>query len=160
MRRLTRGLPALALAAACAQPAPAPPAVDIAAGEQAIAAYWTAYTDAAITENVDAAMALFTENPLLDAKGMPPIMGREALDAALRPIWQDVDIQSFEVTPGYTHVVSNDLVHQAGSFIESFEREGSTAVEFGRYAMALERGADGQWRAGYLMAFADSMVSR
>jgi hypothetical protein len=32
-------------------------------------------------------------------------------------------------------------------------------VEYGRYASAAAKEADGQWRLGYLMAFTDSTVA-
>ena len=160
MPRSWSPLPVALLLVACAPPAPEPPPLDVAAVEQAVADLWTAYSSAVTSENVEAVVAYYAEDVVLDVKGLPPVMGRPALDSLVRMVWQGMDIQEFRMLPGYTNVVTSDLVHQGGAFTELFTRNDSTIAEYGRYATGLVRGADGQWRIAYLMGFPDSMVAR
>lgn len=161
MRRATPPALLLLLAAACTPPAGEPAAtVDVAAGEQAVAAFWAAFSEAEVAENVNVLAGMYMEQAVIDVKGFAPIMGRAALTEIMTQMTQGADISRFEVTPEYTNVVSAHQVHQAGSYVEDVSREGTAATEFGRYAMSLVQEADGQWRIAYLMAFTDSTVTR
>lgn len=160
MRHRTFPTLLLLLAGACTPPAGEPAAtVDVAAGEQAAATFWAAFTAAELAMDTAAVANMYHEAVQIDVKGMSPVMGRSALNDLMRQMWQGVAIQSFEITPQYTNVVSNDLVHQAGSYVESLTRDGTAATEHGRFAAAIGRDTDGQWRIMYLMAMTDSTVT-
>lgn len=150
----------LLLLAACTPPAASPPPVDTAAGEAAIAAFWTAYTEAALAENTAALTGMYTEAAAVDVKGVAPVRGRAAIGELYGQMAQGADIQALTITPQYTHVVSAHQVHQAGAYAETVMRAGVAATEYGRYAMSLVHDTDGQWRIAYIMAFTDSTATR
>lgn len=161
MRHTTVPALLLLLAGACTPPAGEPAAtVDVAAGEQAAAAFWAAFTAAERAMDADAVANMYHEAVQIDVKGAAPIMGRAALLDFIRQAWQGMTINTLDITPQYTNVVTNDLVHQAGSYTESLTRDGAAATEYGRFASALGRDTDGQWRIMYLMAMTDSTVAR
>ena len=163
MRRGTVLLLGAALACAKAEPPPPPPpatpAVDTAAVTQAAADFGARFAAAEKSGNADSVFAMYAADVRLDVQGMPPIVGRAALDAAVRPMFGTRTITDMQLAPNETAVVSNDLVLQGGTFTETYVEKKKTRVEHGRYASSIVRGSDGQWRFGYLMAIIDSTVA-
>jgi uncharacterized protein (TIGR02246 family) len=151
---------ALACAKAEPPPPPPPPAIDSAGVTQAAADLWNRYATADTTGNVDAVLALYTDDARLDIQGMPPIVGRAALDSVIRPMSSTRRITAFSISPVTTLVVSNDLVLQGGTFMETFVENKKMRTEYGRFASSIAHGADGQWRIAYLMGIIDSTVGR
>lgn len=150
---------------ACNKPAPpapptGPPPIDEAAAKQGVDALWAKVTTADTAGNADAFVALFTETTRLDIQGSPAIVGRAALDSALRPMFAMRDFVAFQRAPNLTTVVSNDLVYEGGTYAETYVEKKKTHTEYGRYATAAARGADGEWRVAYWMAIIDSTVGR
>ena len=154
---------ALALAiAACAKPAEqtaAAPAVDSAAVKAAVADVWARWSAADTAGNVDAVTALVTDSARLDFRGMPPIMGRASFRTMAQTALKDMDITSLVITPEMTEAISNELAYETGNYTEGYITGKKSMVDYGRYAAAVMKEADGQWRVGYLMAFADSTVT-
>jgi ketosteroid isomerase-like protein len=157
----------LALAAvvgACAkkaeETAAAPPAVDSAAVRTAIADAWQRWIAADTAGNVAALAAMWGDSARADIRGMPPIMGRAAAQAAFETMLKEGKINAESVTPDMTIPIANDLVYQNGNYTETVTTKGKTATEYGRYALALHKDTDGQWRWAYVMAFADSTVPK
>lgn len=153
--------------AACAQPAPeaaepAAPAVDTAAVLAGVADMWARWAVADTAGDVAALVGLIEEDARLDIKGMPAVLGRAAAEAVMAGAFEQMDYVEASVAPTMTVALSNDLAHQAGTYMERYTAKGQTGemTDYGRYAVALVRGADGQWRWGYMMAFADSTVTR
>jgi uncharacterized protein (TIGR02246 family) len=163
MRRGTVLLLGAALACAKAEPPPppppAPPALDTAAVTQAAADFRARFAAAEKSGTADSVFALYTDDVRLDVQGMPPIVGRAALDAVIRPMYGTRRITDMQLLPNETAVVSNDLVLQGGTFAETYVEKKKTMVEHGRYASSIVKGNDGQWRFGYLMAIIDSTVA-
>ena len=155
----------VALAVGCTPAAEAPPPVDAAAHEAAAAALWSSYRDADLAGNVEGVMALYSDLATVDIKGFPP-MDKAALTKLAGELFTTTRISEFSLTPEYTHVVGEGLVHQAGRYSEATVPTGEAAAtgkpmtEYGRFAGAIGREADGQWRIMYLMAFTDSTVTR
>ena len=157
----------LALAAAlgaCAkkaeETAATPPAVDSAAARAAIADAWQRWIAADTAGNVAALVAMWGDSARADIRGMPPIMGRAAAQAFFESAFKDSKVNAESVTPDMTVPVSNDLVYQNGNYVETMTTKGKTSTDYGRYALALHKDADGQWRWAYVMAFADSTVPK
>ena len=160
-----RALASLALAltmAACAKPAEqtaaAPAAVDSAAVRPAVADLWQRWIVADTAGNVDALVSMVDDSVRIDLRGMPPILGRAAWKTAAEAGYKTTKYTSMSITPGGTFPVSNELAYEFGDYTEGSTAGGKHMMDHGRYAAALVKGADGQWRIGYIMAFADSTV--
>ena len=153
---------AVAAALACAPPAveqaAAPPAVDSAAVTQAVEDLWSRYIAADTAGNADAIIALYTEHARMDAQGVPPTVGRAAIDSVVRMITASRKLNSLMIHTAATYVVSNEMAYTRGTYMETYVSDKKAATGYGRYASAVVKEADGQWRVAYLMAFADSTV--
>ena len=153
----------LALTFACAKPADqtaaAPPAVDSAAAKAGAASVWTRWSEAALAGNADGLAGLVADSARLDFRGFPPMIGREAFKTAVTGVFQTNKYTAMSVVPEMTEAISNDLVYETGNITETYTMKGKSMTEYGRYAAALTKGADGQWRVGYLIGFADSTVT-
>jgi uncharacterized protein (TIGR02246 family) len=142
------------------QAAPAQPALDTAAVISQVSNFWQRYIIADTTGNLEAITTMWDDSVRADVRGAPVLLGRAAVRAFIEPIFKTTKYTSMEVTPDMTIPVHNGMAYQNGSYVESSTTAGKSATDYGRYAMALVRGADGQWRIGYLMAFSDSIVSK
>lgn len=153
---------AVAAALACAPPATeqavAPPAVDSAGVTQAVEDLWSRYIAADTAGNVDAVLALYSETARLDAPGVPPAVGRAAIDSVARAMTASRDLNSLMIHTAATYVAGNEMAYTRGTYMETYTANQKTATDYGRYASAVVKGADGQWRIQYLMAFTDSTV--
>lgn len=150
-----------ALAACGDRPAPEPaaaPAVDTAAVQAAVAGFWPRWVAAATSGDTAAMGALLADSVRIDAKGFPPILGRAGWITVFATMLKTSRVESETVTPEQTTVVSNELAYQTGDFVETVTAEGKTQTEYGRFAAALRKFPDGQWRLSYIMAFPDSTV--
>ncbi|HTL04611.1 MAG TPA: DUF4440 domain-containing protein [Gemmatimonadales bacterium] len=161
-----RALASLALAltmAACAKPAEqtaaAPAAVDTAAAKSGAADLWQRWIAADTAGNAQALAAMVDDSARIDARGMPPILGRAAWLAAAEAAFKSAKYTSMTVSPVMTMPISNELVYEFGDYTEGSTMGGKNLMDYGRYATAIVKGADGQWRFGYVMAFADSTVT-
>jgi len=152
-------------AAACTQPAPqaAAPTVDSTAVRNAVSNFLASWVTADTSGNVAALTALLADSVRIDVRGAPVLMGRAAAQAFMEPMYKANRYTSVEFMPDMTIPVSNDLAYQNGSY-----REGVTStnpkmakpmMDYGRYAMAVRKDADGQWRMTYIMVFSDSTVA-
>jgi len=157
----------LALAAgigACAkkaeETAAAPPAVDSAAVRAAIGDAWQRWIAADTAGNIAALVAMVGDSARLDVRGTPPILGRAGFEAWANTLLKGVKVNAESVTPDMTIPVANDLVYQNGDYTETMTTKGKTSTEYGRYALALHKDPDGQWRWAYVMAFTDSTVAK
>lgn len=157
--------PGVVLAAALAACAPttseraaAPVAVDTAAVVSAAADYWPRWSAAATAGNMAAMGALMTDSVRIDSKGAPPMVGKAAWAAVFEPMMKTTKIDAEVITPEMTTAISNELAYQTGDFVETMTTAGKSQTDYGRYAAAIRKDADGQWRLVYIMAFADSTV--
>ena len=150
------------LAAACAPkeaPPPAPPAVDTARVASEVSGFWTQWSAADTAGNVGAMGELIADSIRIDSKGAPPMLGKAAWQTMAQTMLKNSKVVSEVILPDETVVVSNDLVYQNGSYVEGLLTGTKKTTDYGRYAAALERSADGKWRLRYIMAFSDSTVA-
>jgi len=153
---------ALIVLVACApkakeQAAP-PAAVDSAAVVSAAAGYWPRWIAAVTAGDMAAMGGLVSDSVRLDLKGFAPMVGKAAFLATFEPLMKATKMDSEVITPELTTAISNELAYQTGDYVETMTTAGKTQTEYGRYAAAIGKGADGQWRLSYIMAFADSLV--
>lgn len=148
--------------AACTKPAPeqaAAPAIDSAAVTAAASTFWQRYGQNVLAGDTTAWLAMVDDSIRVDSRGLPPLIGKAALAATFMPVLRQTRYTGFNVTPDMTIPISNEAVYQNGSYMEASTTGSKSQTEYGRYAAAIVKGADGQWRLGYLMAFSDSVVS-
>jgi len=166
-RRGYCGLTVVAALAACA-PRPAPvdekplaTAVDSTAVKAAVGALWQKMIAADTAEDVAGVAALVSEKGRFDERGVPPMLGRAAWQATAEPMIKGRDVQAFSVSPEMTMPMSNDLAYEIGSYSETYmdRKTRKTSTDHGRYATAIGKDPDGQWRFVYVMAFVDSTVA-
>lgn len=152
---------AVALAACApkaAEQAAAPMAVDSAAVQAAAAGFWPRWIAAATAPDTAAMSGLLADSVRIDSKGLPPVLGRAAWMAIFETMLKGTKVESEVITPEQTTVVTNELAYQTGDYTETTTIAGKTQTDYGRFAAAIRKGADGQWRLSYIMAFADSTV--
>lgn len=161
-RRAFPGLSLLIGLAACApkteQQAAAAPVVDSAAVQSATAAFWQKWAAAEIAADSATLSAMVGDSARLDVRGLPPLLGRTAYAAAMTPMMKAMKVVSDVITPEMTTAISNELSYGTGNFTEQTLAGGKAATDYGRFAAALHKGADGQWRIAYVMVFSDSTV--
>jgi ketosteroid isomerase-like protein len=153
--------------AACAPkealtPAASAPAVDTATVVAGITNLWAKWVAADKAGDLTAFMALTTEDVRMDSKGMPAMIGRAAFQAAMAGPFGQAKYLDVAAKPDFTVAVSNELAHQAGSYYERYTMKGMKGeiTDYGRYATAVVKGPDGQWRWAYIMAMVDSTVTK
>lgn len=165
-----RGLLGLTFTAALATcgPRPAPvdekplaAAVDSAAVKAAVAGLWQKMIASDTAEDVAGVAALVSEKGRFDERGVPPMLGRTAWRATAEPAMKGRDVKAFSVSPEMTMAITNDLAYELGTYSETYldRKTKKTSTDHGRYATAIGREPDGQWRFSYLMAFVDSTVA-
>jgi hypothetical protein len=90
------------------------------------------------------------------------MLGREAARRAMAPLYLQVDYLEAVTSPSMTVAISNDRAHQAGTYMERYTMKGQPGemTDYGRYAAAFAKEADGRWRWAYMMAMVDSTVTR
>lgn len=148
--------------AACTKPAPEPaaaPAIDSAAVTAAAATFWQTYGQNVLAGDTTAWMTMVDDSIRVDSRGLPPLIGKAAVVATFMPVLRITKYTGFNVTPDMTIPISNEAVYQNGNYMEASTSGGKSQTEYGRYAVAIVKGADGQWRLGYIMSFSDSVVS-
>lgn len=159
VRRRPLGFSLLLLLAACA-PKPAPvaavPAVDSAAVKAAAADLWQRWAAAEIAGDAAALANMVTDSTRIDMRGVPPMLGRETWKASAETAFKERDVTAMEIHPEITVPISNDLAYEAGEYSQAATIGNNHTADRGRYAAALQRGADGKWRVSYIMVFADS----
>jgi ketosteroid isomerase-like protein len=162
--RIRSAFPGYLVAAALAACAPiqsqeaAGPAVDSAAVVSAAVGYWPRWIAAVTSGDLAAMGGLLSDSVRLDLKGFPPMVGKAAFAATFEPLMKTMKMDSEVITPEQTTAISNELAYQTGDYVETMTSAGKTQTEYGRYAAAIGKSADGQWRLRYIMAFADSLV--
>jgi len=145
----------------CTKPADqqaAAPAIDSAAVTAAATDFWQRRGQNVLANDTTAWLGMVDDSIRVDSRGLPPLIGKAALAAAFMPVMRTTKYTGFNVTPDMTIPVSNEAVYQNGNYMEASTSGGKSQTEYGRYAVAIVKGADGQWRMGYIMAFSDSVV--
>src|SRR5262249_6975527 len=105
-------------------------------------------------------VTMIDDSARADIRGMPALIGKAAWQGFFENAYKTTKFTAITVTPDLTVAVSNELAYQNGSYTERSTTKGKSMTEYGRYACAIHKGADGQWRFGYVMAFADSTSNK
>ena len=157
------GLAALVLLVAARAPKtlvhPSVAAVDSAKVKAAVTDFWAQWVAADTAANVPGLAALISDSIRIDSKSLPAMIGKPAWQDFIARMLQTSKVLSEVIMPDVTIAVSDDLAYQNGNYVESTLTGKKTATDYGRYAGALERGADGKWRLRYIMSFSDSSVA-
>jgi uncharacterized protein (TIGR02246 family) len=132
--------------------------VDSVAVRSAVSDLLARYVTADTSNNVAAVAALFADSARVDARGAPVLMGRAMIQQFMETMFGATKFTSLVFSPDMTIPVSDQLAYQNGSYTEGNTAGNKSMTEYGRYAMAVAKGADGQWRISYLMAYSDSVV--
>ncbi len=156
----TTTLAAVLLAAACAPRAETPPTatatVDSAAASQGLDVLRDRYI--ALQTGGDAAglAALYADSAGVDLFGLPRLRGRPAIQAAFTADFAARKNTLTQIMPGTRSVRTDSEATEIGTYHNMHDVKGTVDHEWGRYLGAFEKGADGQWKITYLMAFPDS----
>lgn len=100
---------------------------------------------------------LFSEQGGVDLYGAPRVRGRAALEGFFKA---DLGARTYtlaEITPVSFQARSNMDGSEVGTYHDMHDAKGKKDHEWGRYLVAYAKGADGQWRLDYLIAFPDSV---
>jgi len=140
----------LGMAAGCGYQAPAPatPAVDLAAEEKAIrtaAAEWGAAIKA---RDLEKTLSFYAA----EATILPPSMMRASTPEQRRKTWEafykdPAELASIETTD-ITLSHHGDLAYETGQFTQSVkDKKGKTSTVVGKYLVVWKKQADGKWKA-------------
>ena len=141
---------AFALATGCGSqpPAPATPAVDLAAEEKAIRAEATAWGAAIQAKNLDNTLSFYAA----DACILPDRMARASTPDERRKTWEAIlsapmDLASIATTDlSLSH--HGDVAYETGTFTQTMkDKRGKTSTVAGKYTVVWKKQADGKWKA-------------
>lgn len=147
------------LLAACAPKPEAPAAaavVDTTAVLQGLDALRSQYIALQTAGDAAGLAAIHADSAGLDLFGVPRLRGRPAILAALTADFAARKYTMAEIMPLTRTVRTNTEAIELGTYHDMHDMKGTVDHEWGRYIGAFAKGADGQWKISYLMAFPDS----
>jgi ketosteroid isomerase-like protein len=101
-----------------------------------------------------AVAALYTEDARAEFAGFPSAVGRAAIQSTTEAYFKANKLNVAEWTIGGLNSLTADLATAGGTY-HAFGN-GKPAHAWWRWAAAYRKGADGQYRVSYVMAFPDS----
>lgn len=149
-------------AAACA-PKPAAdtaattPAVDTAAANQGLDALRGRYIALQTAGDAAGLAGIHADSSVVDLFGLPQLVGRAAIQEAFTANFAARKYTLTEIMPTTRNVRSDSAASEIGTYHDMHDAKGKVDHEWGRYVGSFVKGADGQWRIIYLMAFPDSI---
>jgi ketosteroid isomerase-like protein len=152
---------ALLLAGACT-PQPQTPAaattatVDTAIVRQGLDSLRVRYIALQTGGDATGLAGLFTETGGVDIYGLPRLRGRAAIETAFKGNFAARKYTLTQLMPISMNARTNDAASEIGTYHDMHDVKGAKDHEWGRYLAAFGKGADGQWRRVYLIAFPDS----
>lgn len=155
----------MAISLAACTPAAEQPAevavaeTNISADRAAIEAIFEGIEQADVAEDIDALMALHTDDVISMPPNRPAIVGKEALQAYFERSFAVVDIVALEI--GVEEIeIAGDLAYARGGFSETFvPGEGEEPVQFvGKLLFICRREPGGTWRLARLIANPDAPI--
>lgn len=152
-------LAALVVAAACAPKTETPaaaPAVDTAAALQGLDALRNQYIATQTAGDAAGLAALHGDSAGIDLFGLPRLRGKPAILAAITADLAARKYTLVQITPLTRTVRTDSEATEIGTYHDMHDVKGTVDHEWGRYIGAFGKGADGQWKIQYLMAFPDS----
>lgn len=142
----------IAAVATTAQGQAAPP--DTAAVRAALNATSAKLNAAYLAADAAAVAMFFTEDARAEYYGFQSAVGRAAIQSAYETYFKAAGLKVAETTVNAVNVLNADLATAGGTY-HSFG-SGKPAHAWWRWAAAYRKGADGEYRITYIMAFPDS----
>lgn len=141
---------AMGMAAGCGYQAPAPatPAVDLAAEEKAIRAEATAWGAVIEAKDLEKTLSFYAAESCI----LPDKMARVSTPDERRKVWEalfkaPVELASIETTD-VTVSHHGDLAYETGKFTQTVKgKKGNTSAVTGKYLVVWKKQADAKWKA-------------
>lgn len=152
MRKFTViSLTSLLLLAGCnsAPPAPATPAVDVAAEQGKIRDLETAWAAAALAKDLEKSVSFYADNAILLNAGVPAAKGKDAIHAAWKDMLADPNGKLAFTTQRVDVSASGDLASTSGSYTMTMTnpKTKKPVEDKGTYITVYKKQADGNWKA-------------
>ncbi len=152
MRKFTVvSLTSLLLLAGCnsAPPAPATPAVDVAAEQGKIRDLETAWAAAALAKDLEKSVSFYADDAILLNAGVPAAKGKDAIHAAWKDMLADPNGKLAFTTQRVDVSASGDLASTSGSYTMTMTnpKTKKPVEDKGTYITVYKKQADGNWKA-------------
>ena len=149
---LATGLTVTQTTIAEAQTAPG----DTAAARTAITALGAKLSAANIAGDAAGIAALFTEDARAEYAGFPSAVGRAAIQSTYETLFKTTKYKVWELVVKGVNAPTADVASAGGSVHQFGETNGKPSHMWWRWAAAYRKGADGQYKISFVMAFPDS----
>lgn len=157
LRLMLAGLVAFAACNAPAvETAAAPPAPDTAAVRTEIQALLDRTEASYLAGDAAAVAATYADSAIAEFQGFPTAIGRPAIESSYAQYFAANRLKVAEMTIGSVSPTSPATATTLGAYHSFGESAGKPVHQWWRYLAAYEKGADGQWKISYIMAFVDS----
>jgi ketosteroid isomerase-like protein len=125
----------------------APPAPDVAAVRRTIDSMLVEHAQVLIREDFDAAMSLYSDDPVIRPNHVAPQRGREALGRFIAGWFTGLNFHSVQYNNEEV-AVFGDTALVIGSVSATVQPEGGNAVsDLGSYMVLLVKDSTGRWRS-------------
>lgn len=150
MYRLTRALPLAFVLAACA------PKVDIEAETAALRARSEGVVAAEKAQDIEAAVAFYAEDAIVQPAGAPLLRGRDAIRGMYNDVFGSGAVKQFESIPTLIEVAAGgDVGYEYGVNRFTLTTPGGDMLDVGKYLVVWKK-VDGQWYAAVLSFNSDT----
>lgn len=151
MPRAVRALvPLLVLLTACA------PKVDIAAETAALRARSEGVIAAEKSQNIDAAVAFYAQDAIVQPAGAPLLRGRDAVRGMYTEVFGSGAVKAFESIPTLVEVAaSGDVGYEYGVNRFTLSTPAGDMLDVGKYLVVWKK-VDGEWYAAVLSFNSDA----
>ncbi len=150
----------LVVLAACNAPAvetaAAPPAPDTAAIRTELQALLDRTEASYLAGDAAAVAATYADSAIAEFQGFPTAIGRPAIESSYAQYFAANQLKVAEMTIGSVSPTSPATAATLGTYHSFGESAGKPVHQWWRNLVAYEKGADGQWKISYIMAFVDS----
>jgi ketosteroid isomerase-like protein len=150
----------LAVLAACSPPAAEQAAEPMAPDTAAIRAELRAMSDrnqaSYLAGDAAGVAANFADSAIAEFLGFPTAVGKAAIESTYVAYFAANKLTVAEIGIDQVSSTGPDRASALGTFHSFGESAGKPVHQWWRYVAAHTKGADGQWRISYIMAFPDS----
>lgn len=139
----------LGLAAACSQPAQAPPPKpDLAAIETTIRDADKAWSDAASAKDLDKTVSFYADDANFLMAGLPLATGKDNVRKDWSTLLSDPNLVTISFAPTSVHVNEDgDMAYEIGTYeLVTKDKKGKQNTEKGKFAVVWKKQADGSWK--------------
>lgn len=144
--------PLFVLLTACA------PTVDVAAETAALRARSEGVVAAENAQNIDAAVAFYAEDAIVQPAGAPLLSGRDAVRGMYTEVFGSGAVKAFEGTPTRIEVAaSGDVGYEYGVNRLTLNTPDGEMLDVGKY-LAIWKKIDGEWYAAVLSFSSDALA--